>query len=200
MENEIWKDIPGYDGYYQISNLGRTKSKERFIITKDGVKRHIKEKIVSPSTSTGYAIIFLYKDGGRKCVKLHKLVAESFLDKTNFKYCVGEDINSIKYDDLEINHIDENKLNNKADNLEWCTSKYNCNYGNRTEIGHQKSRKKVNQRDKNGNLIKTWNDRKEASKALGISISNISHACKKRQKTAGGYIWEYADDNNMQQL
>ena len=109
---EIWKDIDGYENY-QISNLGRVKSKRYWLYN-----RYVyKDKILKPSkTKAGYLQVILCKDGKTKNFFVHKLVANHFLkNDNNYK---------------EINHKDENKENNNVDNLEWCNHKYNMNYGN----------------------------------------------------------------------
>ena len=120
---EIWRDIKNYEGLYQISNLGRVK-RLRFI------NRHLnfeKEKILKPYKDGGnyYFVIGLHKDGKRKYKAIHRLVAETFIPNPN-NYPV-------------VNHKDENKLNNRIDNLEWCTHKYNSNYGNANLIMSKKA-------------------------------------------------------------
>ena len=98
--NETWKDIPGYEGLYQVSNLGRIK---RFLKTS--------ERIISGEIVFGYVQVALYKNGKRKMKRVHQLVAEAFIQNPNgYK---------------SINHKDWNRGNNAADNLEWCTQAYN---------------------------------------------------------------------------
>lgn len=108
---EVWKDIEGYEGWYQVSNLGRIKSLERVTI-----KGHIKESIMStPMSSKGYAHITLRgKDGSRSTHRVHRLVAQAFVPNPH-----GYKI---------VNHIDCDKSNNEASNLEWCTNQYNIKY------------------------------------------------------------------------
>ena len=109
---EIWKDIKGYEGLYQVSNKGRVKSLN--------YRRTGKEKILSSSpNSYGYLIVGLCKNGKQKPFYIHRLVAEAFLTNPNNL--------------LEVNHKDENKENNHVENLEWCDRKYNNNYGSRME-------------------------------------------------------------------
>lgn len=121
---EIWKDIEGYEGYYQVSNLGRVKSMERLITytNSKGVTSHfpVEEKIIVQRTDRGgYRRVSLKKDKGRKLCLVHRLVAQAFIENQ---------------DNLPlVNHKDENRGNNNASNLEWCTSKYNLNYGNARE-------------------------------------------------------------------
>ncbi len=119
---EIWKNIPDYEGLYVINNYGIVKSLKT---------NKIKTPFLRPN---GYYEITLWKNGKKKNWLVHRLVAKTFnISKSNFKYMQNEDITHTIMDELEINHIDENKLNNFADNLEWCTPKYNCNYGSRNK-------------------------------------------------------------------
>lgn len=109
---EVWKDVAGYEGLYQVSNLGRVASLER--ITSKGV--HVPYKLLSQSNDKdGYKKVGLYKDGKVEVGRVHRLVATAFIPNP-YNYPV-------------INHKDENKQNNVVDNLEWCTVKYNANYG-----------------------------------------------------------------------
>ena len=109
---EIWKDIEGYEGLYQVSNLGRVKSLKVSKIKSERIRKSYQQ-------SSGYISIVLCKNGKVTNHKIHRLVANAFIDNP---------------DNLpEINHKDENKANNCVDNLEWCDSSYNKNYGTRTE-------------------------------------------------------------------
>lgn len=184
--DELWKDIPEYEGYYQVSNLGRVRSLDRNfdVINKFGFKQHIGQKgrILSlQKCSSGYAKVILSKDGKHKNVMVHRLVAQVFLPNP---------------DQLpEVNHKDECIENNCVDNLEWCTSKYNANYGTRNERCYPKSQlKPVNQYQKDGTFIRKWNSLSEAHRELGIDMSQISAVCKHKKEyvTAGGFKWEYA--------
>lgn len=112
---EIWKDIPEYEGLYQISNLGRVKSLKRKIIRQHNRVLPLKEKILKEQNMKGYKFIRLSKNNITKQYFIHRLVAINFI-KNPFNY-------------NEINHKDENKSNNKFNNLEWCSHKYNINYG-----------------------------------------------------------------------
>ena len=107
---EIWKDIPGYEGYYQASNMGRIKSVEREILYSNGMKKTIKEKILKNTFDGHYMKTILSKDGFKKQIRVHRLVLLSFKGDNK---------------DTMINHIDGNKLNNKLDNLEWSNAKDN---------------------------------------------------------------------------
>lgn len=181
MDKEIWKDIIGYEGLYQVSNLGRIKSLN-FNHTK-------KEKIINPRTGNRYYMIALYKNGVRKDCLLHRIVAENFIENKESKPYV--------------NHKDENCFNNNVNNLMWCTHKENMNWGTRNirisikNTNNRKKCKKINQYDLQGNFIKTWDSIKEACENLNINPSHVSSCCRKKygRKTIGGYIWKYAEKN-----
>ena len=109
--NEIWKDVKGYEGLYQVSNIGRIKSLRRSWASK-GESEHI----MSPSITRGYAYIKLRGlDGKDESIPVHRLVAIAFIPNPNGYKCV--------------NHKDENKINNNVENLEWCSLEYNFAYG-----------------------------------------------------------------------
>ena len=172
---EIWKDIKDYEGLYQVSNLGRVKHLEftRLNPLTGGISI-IKEKILKQNlTSFGYLSVALYKNEKKKWYFVHRLVANAFIPNP---------------DDLPIiNHKDENKVNNCADNLEWCDYLYNNLYNNK----HKKSWVKVKQLDKNNNIINIFESITEASKKTNIIQCEISNCLHNRQKTAGGYYWQY---------
>ena len=170
LSQEIWKDIKGYEGLYQVSNLGRVRSfrnnhnRKRILILKYAPNKH------------GYLQICLYKNKNKKTYFIHRLVAEHFIDNPNgYK---------------EINHKDENPSNNQVKNLEWCDRKYNINYGKRSE----KCSKSVSQYDLYGNFIKSYKSLTEAAETLNINkknMSNVSDVCNGKRKTAYKYIWKW---------
>lgn len=179
---EIWKDIEEYEGFYQVSNLGKVRSLDRVINGFHTEKFHIKGRIIKPvKCKNGYYEVHLNKNGKRKVFLLHRVVAKAFLPNPN--------------DFPEVNHKDEDISNNSLKNLEWCSSKYNANYGNRNiknREGHLYQAKPIWQIDcATGKKIKQWRSIGEASKTLKIDDSQIIRVCKGRNKTAGGYIWEY---------
>lgn len=111
-EVEIWKDISGYEGLYQVSNHGRVKSIKRIVYRKDGKSRVQDERIVRASkNSNGYFVVSLYKGNEREMFRIHRLVAINFVDGW--------------VDGYVVNHIDTDKSNNNSSNLQWCTSSYN---------------------------------------------------------------------------
>lgn len=163
---KIWKDIENYEGLYQVSNYGEIKNIKRNTILKLGINKY------------GYCYVILNKNNKSKWHSVHRLVAKAFIDNINNNKCV--------------NHKDENKQNNKANNLEWCTYKYNNNYGTRVEKVRKATSKKVIQYDSQNNFIKIWSSIITASINTNTNRHSIVSCCKKKQKTAGGYKWEYA--------
>lgn len=182
MEYEIWKDIPGYEGLYKINNYGIIKNN----------KGNIRKQTIDKN---GYCRIILSKKRINKNYLIHRLVAQVFIDNPN-NYPI-------------INHKDENKQNNCVNNLEWCTIKYNCNYG--TRIKRIAEKNKIIKKGKHFSLStefkkgdnqkkvicielnKVFDSIKEAGKMLDICSSNITNCCKhkKYNKTAKGYHFEY---------
>ena len=182
---EIWKDIEGYEGLYQVSNLGNVKSLDH--MRKNGTNEYMqKGKLLKPqlNNKTRYFHIRLSKNGKVKNFLLHRIIAQAFIvNPNNYK---------------EINHKDENPSNNSLQNLEWCDKKYNINYGkgnqirSQTEIKTKKGGKRVYQFDLENNLLKIWNNQLEIKKELGISqTNNISNCCNGKRKSAYGYKWRY---------
>ena len=177
---EEWRDIKGYEGYYQVSNMGRVKSLERTVWDSRGYYKTVSEKIrKGRNDGWGYLFVSLYKDGKVKECRINRLVAQAFLPNP---------------DNLpEVNHIDENKQNNCVDNLEWCSRSYNINHGTRNKKVAEKNSKPVFSVDKESGLIMWWQSAIEASRQLGISQGNITQCCNGKRKSAGGHIWFYAD-------
>lgn len=178
---EIWKDIYGYEGLYKVSNLGNVISCERYVSTCGNGKRLIKPQILKHFYCPGgYLQVNLWKNNKSKTTMIHRLVAKTFIDNPNNL--------------PEVNHKDEDKANNNVENLEWCTSKYNANYGTRNKRMVEKKKKKpVYMMDKTGNVIKRFNSLGDASRETGQDISAIIRVCKGKQKTSMGYKWTYVD-------
>ena len=185
-EEETWKDIKGYEGLYQVSNMGRVKSLERTVTSKNGSKQYRKERILKPRPNgKGYLRVNLFKSSSEtKDFYIHRLVCEAFHENPENKPCV--------------NHIDENKTNNTASNLEWCTYKENSNHGTRNARmakGVAKALSKpVGQYTREGELIKVWQSTREVERQLGFAHLAISKVARGKRKTAYGYVWKYIDE------
>lgn len=183
---EEWRDIRGYEGLYQVSNHGNIR-KLRFInnITN-------KEKIfpITPQViNSGYEKVVLYKNGKYKNRTVHRIVAETFLEKDSEKKFV--------------NHKDGDKRNNCVENLEWCTKSENMKHAFKTGLAKAHSKGKygannakaipVEMLDKNtGEILMTFGSLIDAAKYIGIDKScHICSCCKGKLKSAYGYSWRY---------
>lgn len=167
---ELWKDVSGYEGIYQISNFGKLRS---FI---NGKVRYI----TPTKTPCGYLQFKLYKDHIKKYFYAHRLVMNEFSPIENSK-------------NFQVNHKDENKSNNNIENLEWVTHKENCNYGNRNKKISQFNLNRKDQSKKvlcvETNII--YPSIAEAQRQTNINSSNIIKVCCGVFKTSGGYHWKY---------
>lgn len=167
---EIWKDIKGYEGLYQISNLGRVKSLPRAYRCVFSTK----EIIMKPSTNiAGYLQINLNSEGNLKNYKIHRLVAEAFIPNPENK--------------PQVNHIDEDKTNNLASNLEWVTAKENNNHGTRN------CRISKSVACSNGIIYSSIT---EAAQSLGLHTGHISKVCKGIRKSTCGYTFKYINEGD----
>lgn len=166
LEGEEWRPIKGYEGLYEVSNFGRVKS------LCAGKWKSTTLRKPQP-TRNGYRAVTLKKSGKVRSITVHRLVAITFLDNP---------------DGLrEVNHKDEDKTNNHVDNLEWCTRKYNQNYNEHYKIYYRP----VIQLTKDGTEVRRYESLKAAQNATGIPSSYISGALRGKQKTAGGFRWQY---------
>lgn len=185
-ELEFWEDVKGYEGLYKVSNLGRIKAINKYY-------RHTEKNLKQITRKDGYKQIGLFKNGIGKNFYVHKLVAEAFLDKNNFKYMPDENRVQIDLKKLQVNHKDENKTNNCIENLEWCTIKYNNNYG--TLIERQRKAKNrvkgVIQLKLDGSYINKFYSISEASRETGVTRTSIGECCRGERKQTGGYKWKY---------
>ena len=166
MEKEIWKNIPGYEGQYQASNLGRIRS----------IKCNNVHILRPQRIRSGYYMVQLCLNSVAKNVSVHRLVWITF--------------NGVIPEGLEINHRDEDKANNALLNLELVTRKENNNYGTRIERVTKKLSKPVIQFDKNGNFIKEWSSSYEIQRQLGYLASYIRSCCRNVRHSAYGFIWK----------
>lgn len=162
---EIWKYIKGYENIYMISTYGEIKS------VKDN-------KVIKPiKLNNGYLIVGLSNNGIVSRIPVHRLVANTFINN----------INKLP----EINHKNEIKTDNRVENLEFCSCKYNCNYGTRNKRIADKLKRKVTQYTVLGEKVQIWDSIKSASEILNINSGNICNCCQNKRKTAGNYIWKY---------
>lgn len=199
--DEVWKDIEGYEGLYQVSNLGNVRSLN--------YGRTGEIKLLKQSTDCGYKRVMLYKDGERERYLVHRLVAMTFIPNP---------------DDLpQVNHKDEDKSNNNVNNLEWCTGEYNMNYGSIKErlsesskgrYHSEESKKKMSEShkgknkgkdnptsksilmyDEEGNFIRRFECIGDANEHFGKprNFTGINNCLSGRSKTAYGYIFRYAE-------
>lgn len=184
---EVWKDIKGYEGLYQVSNMGRVKSLPKLKKTPTTTFM-TKEIIKKANICKGYLRLGLKKDGITKSYFVHCLVAQAFLGDAN---------------GLTVNHKDENKLNNRADNLEYMTLAENIRYGG----GIQRSAKSrtdnpltgtaVNQYTLNGTFVKRYLSINQAKRENNFHQENISLCCQHKRNQSNGYIWRYDGDDEV---
>ena len=172
---EIWKDIEGYEGLYQVSNYGRIYSLERT----DSCGRKRGGCIRAPQQlPTGYYIVALFKNGVSKIFLLHRLVASHFLPNPSRLPVV--------------NHKDRNPANNSVDNLEWCTQSYNVLYEDAAKRAAITRYKAIAQYTVDGVFVKHWPSITEAAQYFNKDTAHIVSCCKGKRKTAYGYVWRYA--------
>ena len=146
---EKWKPVKGYENWYEVSNLGRVRSLDRQIKYRS---IHRTGKLIKLGCTRGYYYAKLHKNNKRRYVGVHRLVADAFIPNPNNL--------------PEVNHKDENKQNNCANNLEWCTRKYNVNYGTGKQRRASTAMIPVVQTDMDGNIIQTFSSALEASRKL----------------------------------
>ena len=189
LDKEVWKDIIGYEGLYQVSNFGNVRS-----LNYNGTKGNI--RILTPLHNYGYLCVHLSKDGFTKTVRIHRLVLEAFIPNP---------------DNLPvINHKDENKTNNfvwvnddgsidpEKSNLEWCTVAYNISYGTAIErriktnnkSGGPKAERHIAQIDLNGSIINIWKSAHDAGRN-GYTYQCVDRCARGIRKTHKGYYWKF---------
>lgn len=182
---ERWKPVKGYEEFYQVSNLGRVRSLPRRLF--NGLGYFIKKgKVLKPyKDKDGYLVVGLRNSGHNKTAKIHRLVAEAFI--------------SNPHNLPQINHKNERRNDNRADNLEWCTNQYNLNYGNHNKKMSQtlrriKGSKPVIQYSKSGVFQRKWHSLHQIERELGYQHGNISQCCKGCFKQAYGYVWKFESE------
>lgn len=172
---EQWKEIPEFNGAYQISSYGRLKSVERTVKHPQG-SCVLKEKILSEVVNKrGYIEYQITHNGNHYSRKAHRLVAEAFIPN----------VNNLP----QVNHIDAVKTNNHVENLEWCDNQHNILHA--YEHGLNRRVHKIEQLDIDGKVVHVWQSSGEACRLAGYNRANIHAACKGKLKTYKGYIWRY---------
>lgn len=161
-EVETFVKVVGFENY-EVSNLGRVRNIESGIVLKPWI------------TKDGYLRHCLYKHNKRKNLLLHRIIATAFIDNPEAK--------------PQVNHIDENKLNNDLSNLEWCSVRENAIHGTRTKRVAEKLSQKVIQLDLNDNVLNEFESMHQAERETGINATSISACCNGKRKSAGGYKW-----------
>lgn len=177
---KIWKDVKGYEGIYQVSNYGRLRTIGRFVAnSQNGEKTLYRKPIIKKQTlNGGYLIVTLNKDGKFTTALVHRLVAAAFVPG----YTERKN---------QVNHKDEDKTNNRADNLEWCDARYNINYGTRTARAAKTVSRSVMSFDKNGRHIKTYESLSKV-KEDGYNPSNVKYTCDGKFSSMYGLLWKWA--------
>lgn len=187
---EIWKPVVGYEGIYEVSNMGRVKSLDRLVKRNNHFDRK-KGRILSPSINSLYPMVRLSKNGEHKSTFLHRIIAIAFIPNPNNK--------------PQVNHIDGNKHNYSISNLEWCTQSENNAHAFATGLKFVTDKQRIFMRNRevknkksviminpqNG-LVEKFNSIADAGNKTGIFWTNISKCCNGKQKKAGGYEWRFA--------
>ena len=179
--SEQWKPVVGYE-LYEVSSEGRVRSKDRRVVCRVPVLK--KGKILIPQTRKhGYLSVWLYEKGSKKQVSVHRLVADAFCERKE-----GQE---------EVNHLNENKQDNRAINLAWCTKKENCSYGSRPSSISEKNTngkqsKPVRQYTLSGSFVKEYPSIHEVFRQTGFGVGNIHKAMNSKYHHAYGYVWKYA--------
>lgn len=169
---EFWREAKGMVGLFQLSNLGRLK-------TSSG-------RILKPSINDkGYVKYNVYG----KIVSLHRILGMTFPDLVEWT----ENAKGKPFDEIFINHKDENPSNNSLDNLQWCTPKENCNWGTRSKRLCEKNGRRVRQYDRLGEFVAEYPSSNEAHRRTNIDQSSIAACCRGKQHSVGGYIWRWSD-------
>ena len=180
MESEIWKDVVGYEGLYQVSNLGRVKSYAHLVNCRGGGKRIQPSKMLTCCFDGKYYHVTLFKNNVRKVCLVHRLVASAFVDNPLCKQ--------------QINHIDGNKKNNVASNLEWVTQRENIKHAYRIGLNTPHdggTSKPILAYDTNGNFVREYKSTNEAARLLNVSTGNIWSVLSGKRNRIKGLVFKY---------
>jgi hypothetical protein len=191
---EIWRWIDGYKNMYQVSNLGRVRSVDRYVYCEVSPNKlqHIFGKVLKPGFNhKGYPIVYLSKDGKQKTIAIHRLVAKAFID------------NPLSLP--QVNHKDGCKTNNCVDNLEWCDNSYNQKHA--WESGLQPSYEESNGRGRparavamldlnTGEVLRTFETLASVKRETGINQFNVRSVCLGLRNHAGGYDWKFINEGD----
>lgn len=163
---EIWKNIPGYDDRYEVSDIGNVRMDKKYLLPM--------------STNGRYYTVRVKKDGKGISAFVHRLVAMAFVPNKQLL--------------PEVNHINEITTDNRADNLEWCTHKYNCNYGTRIQRIKEKQNMAILQYTLDGEFVAEYASMHIAADAIKADAGHICDCCRGNRRFAYGYFWRYKDD------
>lgn len=177
---ETWRSISEFPEAYEVSDFGRIRSITRCL--PNGHK--YPGKILSTKVQrNGYLTVHLSYRNKPYTRLVHRLVASTFIENPNGF--------------LQVNHINENKKDNRVENLEWCSGSRNCKYGHRNDAMINQRKKAVNQYTIDGALIKTFPILNAAARETGVNAAHICDVCKGRRSSAGGFKWEYVGSSKQ---
>lgn len=181
MQEEVWKDVVGYEGLYRVSNYGNVISIPR--LSKKRNRIYAGQKLNCTKFLTGYLNVGLSKDSITTKYNVHRLVAEAFIPNPENK--------------ATVNHKDGNKLNNNINNLEWNTYTENNRHAFANNLikrycgKDNKASKPVSQYTRQNIKIKDFDCIKEAARQTNTNGSSIGACCNNKRKSAGGYFWKF---------
>lgn len=185
--DEIWKDVAGFEGLYQVSNFGRVRSMDRRVRTKGNYTRKVNGVVLKNCFDGNYFHVILNNKGKGKVFLVHRIVAEAFIEN--------------RYGLPQVNHKDGNKLNNKVTNLEWCTAKDNLMHAFSTglatpQITHYRGVKAFIAKDMS--FVGEYKSQHEAARKLGLNVAHICSVLKGRAIQTCGYYFEYSKKEKLQ--
>ena len=167
----MWRPVLGYEGIYEINRLGEIRRIKSGRILRGYMGRD------------GYKRVSLTANGQTKPFLLHRLLAVAYIPNPLNYPC--------------INHKDEDKSNNSLDNLEWCTHRYNLNYGTHNARANESRKKPISQYSKDGKFIRDWDSVTDLRNETGADITHVSSCCRGKRKSANGYCWQYKNEKEI---